>query len=610
MTDFSFSYSSGPAARKPDNGPLWSFNSAEIMPGPSNTAMLHAQRTGAGMLVQPDVARALELCAPFRTLEAHTQRVTELLPALKDHADHTRQTLANIAQQGFMESSIDAWQRLTANAASQREDLRCRLFILTCDRPEALKRLLRPLVSQLSPEIIEGLWIIDDSRALERAAQNEAIVQETGADSRVPLHYFGEDARAALTEHLVQSAPAHSESVHWLLDRTLWPGVATYGQARNVALLLSVGKRALMMDDDTLPEAVSPPRTAGEFKFAKMSHREAAFFASAEELERHALVLTESPVSLMLKTLGAPLGSVISQHLGGHRALQGMSGRHIARYGHQTAVLLAQCGSWGDSGSEGPRWLLTLPDPSIKRLLETGPNIEDSLFHQHCWAGYPGPTISSFGALSQWTGLDHTALLPPYLPAGRNEDLLFGIMLQRLHPEAAVFNTEWAIRHAPINARAKMDLGAIQVQPGIGVLADWLGREPMDQHGLPPERRLAGLSEELMRLVDMDQSAKAQLLGQQLNGRRLSILNQCMRNIDALKQFEQLPGKPSWERFLTASRDQLVKDIQSPTLSNELGTNGDSGPLDFHALEQHGHRFATALLAWPELCAAARELHT
>ena len=607
MTEYSFSYSSEPAARKPDNGPLWSFNSTDIMPGPSNTAMLHAQRTGAGMLVQPDVARALELCIPFRTLEAHTQRVIELLPALKEHADHTRQTLANIAQQGFMESSIDAWQRLTANATWQGKGLRCRLFILTCDRPEALKRLLRPLVSQLSPQTIEGLWIIDDSRALERATQNEAIVQAIGTDSPVPLHYFGEDARAALVEHLVQSVPAHSASVSWLLDRAHWPGVATYGQARNVALLLSVGKRALVMDDDTLPEAVSPPKTAGEFKFAEMNQREAAFFASAEELERHALVVPESPISLMLKNLGAPLGSVISQYLSGHRALRGMSGRHIARYGHQTAVLLAQCGSWGDSGSEGLRWLLTLPDPSVKRLLETRSNIEDSLSPQHCWAGYPGPTISPFGALSQWTGVDHTTLLPPYLPAGRNEDLLFSIMLERLHPEAAVLNTGWAIRHAPMNARAKIDLGPIKVKPGIGLLAEWLGRAPIDQHGLPPQRRLAGLSEEIVRLADMEQSAKEQLLEQQLNGRRSSLLNQCMHHIDSLKQFEQLSGKASWERFLTASRDQLIKEIQSPTICSEMGTNG---ALDFCALEQHGHRFATALLAWPELCAAARELHT
>ena len=610
MTDFSFSYSSGSAARKPDNGPLWSFNSADIMPGPSNTAVLHAQRTGAGMLVQPDVARALELCAPFRTLEAHTQRVTELLPALRDHADHTRQTLAHIAQQGLMESSIDAWQRLTVNSGSQREELGCRLFILTCDRPEALKRLLRPLVAQLSPEMIEGLWIIDDSRALERAAQNEAIVQQTAADSPVPLHYFGEVARAALIDHLVQSAPAHSESVSWLLDRAQWPGVATYGQARNFALLLSVGKRALVMDDDTLPEAVSPPKTASEFKFAEMNQREAAFFASGEELERHALVLPESPVSLMLKNLGAPLGSVISQHLGGHRALQGMSGAHTARYGQQTAVLLAQCGSWGDSGSEGLRWLLTLPDPSIKRLLQTGPNIEDILSPQNCWAGYSGPTISPFGALSQWTGLDHTALLPPYLPAGRNEDLLFGIMLRRLHPEAAVLNMEWAIRHAPMTARATIDLDAIPVRPGVGLLADWLGREPMDQYGLPPERRLAGLSEEIMRLVDMDPSAKQQIIGQQLTGRRSSLLNQCMRHIDALKQFDQLPGKPSWERFLTASRDQLVREIQSPNNASELDDKTGNSTLDFNALEQHGHRFATALLAWPELCAAAREFRT
>ena len=138
MTDYSFSYSpASPSAKTPD-GPLWSFNSADILPGPANTVLLHSQRSGTGMLVQPDVARALELCAHFRSLEAHTKQITKALPALRDHAQHTRQTLEHIAQQCLMESSEAAFERITAASRTSTAELLSRLFILTCDRPDAL----------------------------------------------------------------------------------------------------------------------------------------------------------------------------------------------------------------------------------------------------------------------------------------------------------------------------------------------------------------------------------------------------------------------------------------------------------------------------------------
>ena len=76
MTDYSYSYSTGSPAPDAATETLWSFNSADVMPGPGDAAILHSRRSGAGMLVQPDVVRALELCAPFRSLDAHTQHIT------------------------------------------------------------------------------------------------------------------------------------------------------------------------------------------------------------------------------------------------------------------------------------------------------------------------------------------------------------------------------------------------------------------------------------------------------------------------------------------------------------------------------------------------------
>lgn len=604
MTDYSFSYSpASPSAKAPD-GPLWSFHSADILPGPANTVLLHSQRSGTGMLVQPDVARALELCTHFRSLEAHTKQITEALPALRDHAQHTRQTLEHIAQQGLMESSEAAFERITAVAKTSTAELLSRLFILTCDRPDALHRLLLPLVRQALPEHVEGLWVIDDSRDEHHQQRNAAISEEANNACELPIRYFGAEARASLIEELISACPDHTSSIRWLLDRGSWGETPTYGIARNLALLLSVGTRALVMDDDTLPEAIAAPRATAPFRFADMNEREAIFYASEEDIERHALAIRGSPVEKMLDRLGTPLGATLSDLLNDHRDLQGMNGDLIKRYNAQSQVRVAQCNSWGDSGAAGSRWLLSLPDKSVQQLLETGSDLPGLLSPQHCWAGHAGPVVTPFASISQWTGLDHSASLPPYLPAGRNEDLLFGIMLQHMHPEAAVLQTDWAIRHSPVSSRSRPLMDAIKVEPGMSLLADWLGREPADQLGISAERRLVGMSEALARLAEMESDAAEVLIGRQLAGRQAAVLKQCMDHLKSLERFTELPGAESWRQFLVSSRDALMADIQAPT------TNRDAIQqlLNSDILRQHAHDFAGALRAWPVICQHAQTL--
>jgi len=198
--------------------------------------------------------------------------------------------------------------------------------------------------------------------------------------------------------------------------------------------------------------------------------------------------------------------------------------------------------------------------------------------------------------------------VPPYLPAGRNEDLLFGIMLQRLQPEAAVFNGDWAIKHKPLNERQLDPTDSVTVEVGITLLADWLGKEPKDQIGLTPERRLAGLGEEVLRLAEMNHGDRRHLMQRQLVGRRTALLNQCMSHIDALKSLEPLPSAASWQQFLNTSRDRLYREIQSPpSIDRDVGA-GKEASINFNWLEDHGRRFSAALKAWPALRQAAQEL--
>ena len=106
------------------------------------------------------------------------------------------------------------------------------------------------------------------TRANEHHQQrNAAISEEANIACELPIHYFGAEAKASLIEQLTRACPDQTSSIRWLLDRGAWGEIPTYGIARNLALLLSVGTRALVMDDDTLPEAIAAPRATAPFRF-------------------------------------------------------------------------------------------------------------------------------------------------------------------------------------------------------------------------------------------------------------------------------------------------------------------------------------------------------
>ena len=73
---------------------------------------------------------------------------------------------------------------------------------------------------------------------------------------------------------------------------------------------------------------------------------------------------------------------------------------------------------------------------------------------------------------------------------------------------------------------------------------------------------------------------------------------------ETLNQLTDLPGKAAWQQFLATSRDELVREIQRPSpTDNSLLSGGGLAGID--ALQKHAAQFADALNAWPALRAAA-----
>ena len=607
MSEFSFSYSIGsPPALTGESAPLWSFNSTKVLPCIGSTVTLHNSRNNQSILVQSEVAHALSFCGPFRTMDAHLERILAAMPPLRDNPEDARNILTSIREAGFLEPAEAAWQRLCGDV-TPHESTPARVFILTCDRPEALKRLLDNLCGRPIDPAIESLWVIDDSKQAESRGHNTEVIGAIRDQIPVPVHHVDTAMHQALNDHLLTLAPQHQTSLSFLLNTERWSGMPTYGRARNVSLLLSVGFRALVLDDDILLQAIAPPCATRGLKLDSARGREAAFYISHDALAQHALDTHHDPLTQILGNVGQSLGNLMLNSLAGPAELAGWDGELLSRYGAQSPVLLNQCGSWGDPGTGDASWIFFLPEQSIKSLIGLEQPLEHLLAVRANWMGYRGPTLSAYGSLSQLTGCDHHTLLPPYFPAGRGEDALFGIMLQRVQPNSLVLSEGWAIRHEPLDNRAdRGDLKPLSVTPGTSTLADWLGREPEEEHGLTPARRLLSVSDDIKKLAQMEINALERLVGEKIASKRTSLLARCTEHLEQLSGMDASANATSWSEFLSQTQAGLIEALQSPEPKPvESLLEGDSVATEA-SIREMGNQFADALSAWPEICEASK----
>jgi hypothetical protein len=607
MSDFSFSYSVdsyNPNASAAET--LWSFNSVQIIPCTSDTVLLKHSHSDQGILVRPEVARALSLCNPFKSLAGHHAQILEAMPPLRETPEDVTNILTSVQEAGFFESNTAAWQRLAQTPGSS-EAAPARLFILTCDRPEALQRLLDNLKGITLDQSIESLWIVDDSKLDLSGDKNAEIIEAFRGRLNLPVYHICKGMQERLSAHLIRELPQHQSSVSFLIDKDGWPGLPTYGRARNLALLLSVGCRALVLDDDILLQAVAPPLALKKLSLGNSGAREARFYDSHNSLMQHALNMADDPLTLMLSNVGRSLGELVCRVLSSPSDLAGWDGELLSKYTSDSPVLINQCGTWGDPGTSDGSWIFFLPPSSIKELTSDQHSLASLLSQRSCWFGYRGPTLTSFGIMAAVTGLDHRSLLPPYFPAGRGEDILFGIMTQRLHPQSLALSEGWAVRHDPIESRPERgNLNPVSVSPGLSNLADWLGREPEDQQGLTPERRMNILGNELASLCEMSADAMERLVRSQLASKRAELLARCIDHISQLNAQESSENLNTWSDFLQQTQAGLIDSLQTPETEPVSVALSKNGSANFSSLKKLGQGFADALSAWPEICQAAR----
>jgi hypothetical protein len=440
-----------------DAEPLYALMNVKPLNLGNNRALLIHEHSGAQLLVAMQVATALHALAIFRTMDGHVQKLTETVPELKDQHESVRRVLDMIRDAGLLTSAETVCTRLKEKS-TRREQAPTRVFIMTCDRPRALERLLQSMIMAGNLGRHEELFIVDDSRDPANVELNRDLVRQFNLTSPVDMRYVGRQEQSQLVRGISAQVPGSETHLDFLVGSERWAGYKTYGRTRTLCLLLSVGRRAIVLDDDIVCAAVATPHRADGVGFR--SNRLSDFYESEQDMLSRTRREDFDPLSGHATCLGLDLGHALDE-LGAHdfrpAGLKGANSLYLSQWDADSPVLLTQAGTVGDPGSPSSNWIYMLDRESAQRLLSSPMGLDGAMRSHHFWRGQPRPTFSKMAYISQMTGLDNASYLPPYFPVFRGEDSLFGAMVEHLHPRAAVLEYDWAVPHLPLDVAERRE---------------------------------------------------------------------------------------------------------------------------------------------------------
>ena len=604
--DVTISYSYQPPAPQPlgssgsggTDKRLWAAASCNRVDLQNGGVLLLDRRGERQLVVAPEVSLALRSCEVFRSLPEHVAHLTSTIPQLSGQQADVGAVLAMLRDEGMLVSAESVFGRLVNDQApAAARPAATRVFVITCDRPAAVQRLLESMLKNGQLSLHEQLILVDDSRNPENAAANRDAVRHFNHSSPLEMLYFGARDQERNLAALLSALPDHSEGIHFLLDRARWSGLPSYGRARTLCLLLSIGKRAIIMDDDVICSAVASPQLRDGLGFGD-ARREVDFYASEADIRARTRALDFDPLCGHARCLGLGMGQAIRE-LGFARAgediLHTANAAYLSQWSPHSPILITQSGTVGDPGTPDTSWIYTVDPASARRLLATPGGLESALARRHYWMGLPRPTFSKMAVISQVTGLDNSQFLPPYFPVFRGEDYLFGAMVEYLHPDAATLEYPWSVPHLPLEPR-----------PGDPGDADAFGRFVLNpakyvtdrtlyQPGVSVHTRLGGLVLLLRELAEMSDQGLTTLYRTEIADLQVSRLK---RLNSALQDGVERP--PQWRAILeegAARVSQAMQSVARPTRGDER-----QGPQDvLGEFRGYARGFALALESWPAI---------
>ena len=534
----------------------------------------------------------LKACEGCKTLEEHGLGARRKLGVPDQDSPTILQWLSDFASRGLFLSLDELVNRLGSDADWTPAPF-AGVIIRTSDRPELLARVLKSaaLLEQRS-QSRHHFQVLDDSRNVANTAANRRTVAECGLDC---IHHDLSQEHA-IVAGLRMDFPAATTELAWLFGRPD-PGEATYGRPVNLALLMTAGRRVLMLDDDAVLDPRLPPARASGLEVSS-SCDELFSFRTQAELEDACPAVALDPIAAHLEVLGTTVGRLWHKHVGDAHvpASMELSGQDAPRFVQDARVLVTQNHAVGDPGSSlYPYHLLTLPVASREQLL-TAPDLLSFAFRErHNWRGHARMRLTPNRPLTFTTlaGLDNSALLPPTVRANRNEDLLLGDIIRYLHTGAWSFDLPWGLPHRRQLAKHWLDSSISFPQEPVHFVMDYLEQRAPSIVSEAPADRMRALAAALLDLSDSANHHVAGLLEQQAADTASRVRYAIQGQLDD-------PSIPAlWKELLPQWLSSPTLSMSPDTLRRRLAS-----PELVRGMAQH---YGRALAIWPDIWEWARQ---
>ena len=605
--------SSGFTTEKPANDQqepeLLALDQLTESPLPGDRTRAYNPRTGKEMVLPDQVMNAMTYLDSFRTVEEHVQSFVDEGEPNPQREQAITSIIKSIHQGGLTLSARDICARLTPDESGHSIEQRPVVAIATCEHPQALKRLLDSLVNECDPEKIKRCVVIDDSRSLENRRKNLYITSHFNGLSDIDIAYFGASEAEQLMNSLIRCLPGYEQEIRFLIDRERWKDYFTAGLARNYSLLLSGGNPLLVFDDDTICKAYPSLYPESGIEFSDRP-RQAHFFSEDKEVPNSDPLGIADPVQQHMQCLGLSLPQalkVLGTGAPPQDSLRHAGSEFAASLDRHTQILITECGTFGDPGTESNNWLSRIPAESRERLISAESQYQLALNDRNCWLGVSRPTLKPRGLISQVTGLDNRELLPPYIPIERGEDGVFGSTVRFIFPNSVCLNYPWAIPHRPIPKRQWAQPGETYSTSHLPI--HWLITKTMNKQDVYVENdplvRLEFLAGRLTKIADSPQTTILEQFTEDWVNHQRSYISELRPMID-----EHADVPDFWashlHRSIQRTQSSIRDGVDFSRLTPSAGQAGGEENIEFW--QKICGEFGQAMLAWPEIRREARAL--
>ena len=459
------------------------------LPAGDGNELVHSLTSDTCVLLPTKVADLLYSCQSLRTLDDHIRQWHEQKAPLLNTARYERKSnthwellgrlkrmLLHINSQLVIQKSLDSFgyeeaieqllrltqmgflvseENIFVNNKSSVEQSQSTnqigtIGVVTKNRSKLLARCIVSYAENVQKYSRNPSFVVADDSDSEHIGDNLGELSRLKATYGIDISYVGLKEKRQFAE-LLTKHHIPREIIDFALFGSI-PGISGVGANRNSLMLATIDKMYFSVDDDTLCRVAPIPEKTDRLKFySGLNSYQFWFFPDQASALNSFRPSDENILSLHEQILGKTLNDVVSSSR--ERVdIESIRPQDITKLqDNKGKIITTYTSCLGDSGLDFPNVFLSLDGNSRERLMGSEEAYRTGWRSRQIWRGVNSLLITDdvSGCMGANVGYDNRALLPPFMPIGRSEDAIFGLILRVIDNSAYFGHLPWSVLHLP-----------------------------------------------------------------------------------------------------------------------------------------------------------------